>query len=227
MSRFLSLFSTLLIVFMLSGCTTTQQQKTPPTAPHSATQKLINLGNSMIAAGDVEAGLGFFQKAASNEPTNEDVVVTYAKNLMLYDINDAVTYLSQATQDIQSPRLYNWYGVSLDLNADHIKAQKIYQDGLNIDPKNISLMNNLGLSFAVTGQTEAARALFNKVIALEPDNSLYHQNKAIATILSGDDTLVREELSNIMPAGDIDALIATYGKTTASSLELLRLINGL
>lgn len=231
MSRFLSLFSVFLMVFLMApaliSCTTTGTTVTPPVQTSNASQKLVNLGNSMMNAGDINAALGFFEKAASSDPLNEDVAVTYAKNLMLYDINGAVDYLSSATQDIQSPRLYNWYGVALDLNADHTMAQKIYQKGLDLDTSNLSLMNNLGLSLAVTKQTDNARALFDRVIDLAPDNSLYYKNKAIATIIGGNLEQAKTDLSTILPPADIAALIDQYSGTNATPLELIRMINGL
>lgn len=227
MSRFLSLFCTVFIVFSLGACTTTKPQKIETNQISTATQKLINLGDSMMQSGDINAALGFYEKATINAPLNEDVAVLYAKNLMLHDLPAAIDYLESVTADIPSPRLYNWYGVALDLGAEHKTAQAIYQNGIDLDPTNISLMNNLGLSLAVTGQTDDARTLFAQVLALEPSNSLYHRNKAIATILGGNAELAKNELANIMTPEDVNDLVATYQNQKGSPLELLRLINGL
>ena len=215
---------------VLGGCTTTNQQVAP--APQMTaseqTQTLIRLGDKMLEAGDTAAALGFYERAVQESPMNEDVNVTFARHLMAHDLTKADDFLADAVTRSPTPRLYNWYGVSLDLNGKHPQAQEAYRRGLEIE-KTVSLQNNLALSYAVTGQFERAGEIFDDIIKDEPESILYHKNRAINLILAGDVAAAKADLQPFMRPLETNELVAQYqgqaGKK--SPLELLRMVNGL
>jgi tetratricopeptide (TPR) repeat protein len=60
-------------------------------------------------------------------------------------------------------------GVVLDAQQRYDEAERYYNQALKIDPNSGSLLNNLGNHYLARGNTERAQAVFERVIALQPD----------------------------------------------------------
>ena len=168
-------------------------------------------------------------KAVAVDPKDEDMSVKYAKFLIQYNLPKAPTVLKTISETFKNARFYNWYGVALDLNGFHNKAQKVYEKGRSLEPNNASLINNLALSYAVTRQSGLSIRLFDQLVEQNPNKILYYRNRAIAQTLAGQYNSVREGLQNVMRDIEIERLISEYqGRLQKESpLQLLKSINNM
>jgi len=83
-----------------------------------------------------------------------------------YDVAEA--QLERALQlNENDPRVYSAMGVVKDQKGEHGVAQALYRTGLLIDPDNVPLRNNLGLSLALSGDQSESIAMLREV-AREP-----------------------------------------------------------
>jgi Flp pilus assembly protein TadD len=82
--------------------------------------------------------------------------------------SDAAVKFDVTSINIYADRLYQ-----LDKLESAIEA---YQGGLEIDPKNINLLNSLGVCFGIRGDLEKARNHFDKAIKITPDDPMINYN---------------------------------------------------
>lgn len=73
--------------------------------------------------------------------------------------------------------------VSLNISGDRLyqlnrydAAIKEYKKGLEIEPRNINLINSLGVCYGVMGQIEKAKKKFEKAIAIKPEEVMVIHN---------------------------------------------------
>ncbi len=101
----------------------------------------------------------------------------------------ALTQFEQAIRLAEDDvRGYSGKGVALDMIGDYAAAQAVYRWALQIDPDNKTVLNNLGLSLAFSGQHREAIEMLIP-IALNPEATpRQRQNLALAYGLAGDMT---------------------------------------
>lgn len=167
--------------------------------------------------------------AVNLDPLDEEMTIKYAQFLVQYDLKKAPVFLSTAADRFRNARLYNWYGVSLDLNGLHGQAQESYEMGRDLEPRNASLLNNLALSYAVTGQGLLSVEIFNDLVEAYPNKLIYHRNRAIALILNGQTQDAEDALRPVMRQDEINALKQNYeGRLEIETpLTILKRINGM
>ncbi len=102
----------------------------------------------------------------------------------------------------------NGLGVVYDMLGDAGRAQQSYRAGLRLDPRDLNLSNNLGLSLALSGEYEAAIDILSDVVEHPRAGAKHRLNLALAYGLAGrseeaaqvaridlDEQLVRQNLS--------------------------------
>ncbi|MCA1787549.1 MAG: tetratricopeptide repeat protein, partial [Desulfobacteraceae bacterium] len=84
-------------------------------------------------------------------------------------------------------------GISLNISGDrlyHLEqydvAIKEYKKGLELEPKNINLMNSLGVCFGVTGELEKAKQLFQSAMDINPKEIMVIYNLGLIHQILGD-----------------------------------------
>lgn len=77
-------------------------------------------------------------------------------------------------------RILNTIAVIYDQTGQHDAAQAHYREALVLEPENLSVASNLGLSLALSGQREEAIAVLNKVVANPEASQVSHYNLALA-----------------------------------------------
>lgn len=201
-------------------------QKAHETQPNIALP-LMKQSNTFFEAGQMKAGAEKLFEATKAEPRNQEIAVQYARLLLNENPAKASNFLIDAASRFNNARFYNWLGVSFDMVGRHKDAQIAYQNALALDVRNTSTMNNLGLSYAVTGMGDQAVATFKRLTDLEPKNVLYKKNMAIAQTLAKDIEGARKTLANVIPSAEAEALINTYRSLPkdGTPLDLLRKIN--
>ena len=80
-------------------------------------------------------------------------------------------------------RIYSGLGAALDMVGKHQEARAAYQAGLKLAPQDFGLRNNLALSYAMSGETEKAKAIL-KGMALDPAKA--HQSLSMVNTIVAD-----------------------------------------
>ncbi len=88
-----------------------------------------------------------------------------------------------ATFDERAMR--NGLGVVYDMLGDAERAQQSYRAGLQLDPRDLNLSNNLGLSLALSGEYEAAIDILSEVVEHPRAGAKHRLNLALAYGLAG------------------------------------------
>ena len=92
----------------------------------------------------------------------------------------AIEAYKNASQD--SAPVWNKMGIAYQLLYNYAEAQRCYQMAHQLEPKNASVINNLG-SLAITGRRFAeAERLYRKASKLDPHSPLFHKNLGTAYI---------------------------------------------
>lgn len=77
-------------------------------------------------------------------------------------------------------RILNTIAVIYDQTGQHDAAQAHYREALALEPENLSVASNLGLSLALSGRREEAIAVLNKVVENPEASEVSHYNLALA-----------------------------------------------
>ncbi len=155
-------------------------------APHLP-EPLIHLGFTLNQAGATAQAAEAFRRVLIIDPDNAEAL----RGLGLAYLNRnqielALDQLYMALDVEEDVRLYNAIGVAYDMRGDHHGAHTHYYLGLEVDPQNVSLRTNLGLSLALAGYSGDAVRLIDSV-ARDPRATPQHrQTLAMAYGLAGD-----------------------------------------
>ena len=88
--------------------------------------------------------------------------------------------------DLQAVFKLNREGVSLHHQYMPQKAINVYKQALEIQPRNPSVLSNLGSAFQATGQLEEALKAFRKAIAIDSNHAQAHYNLGSCLLLCGE-----------------------------------------
>ena len=172
----------------------------------------LGLARTYRVLGAAEASVAVYQSVLELDPGNAEAQLGISQLLIRQNKpEEALDYLSQITGPMmQDYRYYNIRGLAHDLKGDHEQAQLTYGTGLNHDPDNISLLNNLGLSFAIEGQFAPAIRILSKAANLDVNNKTALQNLVMAYALSGEQDAAREMASTFMSEEEIPTSFQFY-----------------
>jgi len=149
---------------------------------------LTGEGELLLMLGAVPDAEQRFRAARSFGDKSADTTAALARTLLRQD--KAAEALALYDEVVEGPdasaRAYNGYGVALDLLGRHDDAQLAYGNGLDLDPGNVLLTNNLALSFALSGSYGAGIRILSDLVATRPDAAGARQNLALIYGLSGD-----------------------------------------
>jgi Flp pilus assembly protein TadD len=123
-----------------------------------------------------------YQALLENQPKNSEASYRLAK-LQLdegYEHEALQTVQVALEHEPNEPRLMNVIGVIKDQQGDHDTAQFYYREALALQPDNVSISNNLGLSLALSGKGEQAVAVLNDVVDDPDATATSRHNLALA-----------------------------------------------
>lgn len=150
-------------------------------------EPLIRLGFTLNQAGATAQAADAFRMALQLEPENTEALRGFGLALMQRDQVDlAIDQFWAALAIEEDPRLYNALGVAYDMQGDHIGAQTYYYTGLDVDPVNLSLRTNLGLSLALSGNYAESITVLDEVSRNPAATVQHRQTLALAYGLAGD-----------------------------------------
>lgn len=146
---------------------------------------LLRLGDIL---GDVdahrEAG-NAWKRALAIDPRSFEARLGYGETLAALDQPILALEQFRLASDLGgNADLFNGMGVSHDLLGDAAAAQLAYRDGLN-ETRSLKLLNNLGLSLALSGEYDEAIAVLEEANGFKAAGSRHRTNLALAYALSG------------------------------------------
>jgi len=141
---------------------------------------LRGAGQNDQSAAVLEAGMSTYRNDA-------DIAVAYAKALTAQGRFDQALNVIDAAIVPQQP---DWNALSvkgaiLDQTGRNAEARLLYNQALLIAPGEASLEANLGLSYAMTNELDAAEAHLRRAVAMPGANTRIRQNLALVIGLQG------------------------------------------
>jgi len=99
---------------------------------------------------------------------------------------EALIFLGKAAATRSSDwTIYSAAGVAYDQMADHASAQESYRTALQHAPREPSVLNNLGLSYAMAGNLKEAEAALRQAVATNAASQRVRLNLALTVGLQG------------------------------------------
>ncbi len=148
----------------------------------------ISFSAALRKIGSHDEALNIMGKTAELNPEDPIVMFEYGKTL-IEDSRafEAIRHLEFAKRKTPD----NWqvlsaYGVALDQIGEHNEARKQYNLALQIAPNSVSIMNNKGLSYALSGDLDLAYSILTQATGNLRANSQVRQNLALVSALKGD-----------------------------------------
>lgn len=122
---------------------------------------------------------------------------------------EAVRYLEKSTElSPQDWRAFSAYGVALDQIGEHKLARTKYDMALVFSPDSPMIMNNKGLSFALEGDLDQAKAILRGAATSRGADARIRQNLALVLAMKGEmaeaERLARSDLPPQIADQNID-----------------------
>lgn len=183
-------------------------------------EPLVRLGAALSDLGAYNEAVEAYRDALVGDPAHVEALRGLGNAFIaLNQPQLAVEQFDAALRLDADHRSYNGIGVALDRTGDHKAAQGHYRVGLELAPGNITLLNNLGLSLALSGDYGEAIETLERV-ARHPEATVRHrQNLALAYGLAGrtDDAARIGRLD--LAEEDVQSNVAYYGLLKSMSEE--------
>lgn len=130
-------------------------------------------------------------KATGNEGNaqlSEQMVLEYAKSLISSKKPDeAIVKLEKLISEGKKAwEVYSVLGIAYDHKNQFDEAKKAYKKALGVSPDNSDVLNNMGLSMALSGDIFGAIEIFEGLVDNVDSQPQYRQNLGILLALSGD-----------------------------------------
>ncbi len=172
----------------------------------------LGLAKTYQGMGAIDAAINFYEQILRIDPNNKDAKLGKAQMLITKNRPaEAIPYLSDLLKtDVNNYRIHNMIGLAYDLMGKQEDAQMNYGRGLTIAVDNISLLNNLALSFAFEEQYAPSLKLLTKAIYLDHTVTKAQHNLVLVYVLSGDDAAGRRIGSAIMTSEELETNIHQY-----------------
>ncbi|MBT4005746.1 MAG: tetratricopeptide repeat protein [Rhodospirillales bacterium] len=153
---------------------------------------LVELAETLAAAGAYDEARNIMAKAVRIEPTNTRAIRGFANILIsMGEPALAIPYFEEAITIHAQAATHNGHGVALDQINKPAEAKAAYRAGLSLAPGNASLKGNLALSLALTGDHDGAIALLSKMVRQGASTPRIRQNLALIYGLVGRNTNAR------------------------------------
>ena len=146
-------------------------------------QARINLGNALLARGNIETALDHLRRAVELQPSLDEAHYNLAIALATAgELDEAIVYYRKAI-DIE-PRFamaHNNLGAVLHTLERVDEAMTHYRQALELEPSIAEAHNNLGLAYRDRGEREIAVEHFRRALEIDPDFALARGNLEATT----------------------------------------------
>jgi Flp pilus assembly protein TadD len=146
------------------------------------------LARTLRLAGESRQALTFLEGFLDKEKKTPELLIELGKSYLTADrLNLAAQVLTEAIQAApESWEAHSTLGVVHDYQGRHADALKAYEAALKISPNNPSILNNLALSQAVSGDLSTAIATLEKANDQPKASPQVRQNLALLLAIKGD-----------------------------------------
>ena len=135
-----------------------------------------------------EAAVVILQKYLELDASDSEINYKMGKSLLALDrVEEASIHFRQMLGYGSDTKAYNGIGVTMDLLAEHREAQLMYLKGLEIDSDYIPILNNLALSYVLSGDSDEAIKIFKRINFGRTGNPKLRQNLAMAYAMVGNE----------------------------------------
>jgi Flp pilus assembly protein TadD len=149
-------------------------------------EALLGLGTAMSRLGAHDEAVRTLRKALAAQPGDPDARRELGNALVaLGQPSLAIAEFEASFDKKQDARCLNGMGVALDMLGEQAAAQEQYQAGLRLEPGNLSIRNNLALSFAVSGKYADSLRLLEPIARQPNATPRQRQNLALIYGLAG------------------------------------------
>ncbi len=172
----------------------------------------IGLAKTYQAMGAADAAINLYEQVLRLDPNNTDAKLGSGQMLITANRpSEAIPLLKElAKSDPKNYKIYNMIGLSYDLMGQQEEAQMNYGMGLQHAKNNISLLNNLALSFAFEAQYAPSIKLLSKAINLDYSVTKAQQNLIFVYVLSGEEDAARDIARSIMTKEEVETNFRHY-----------------
>jgi Flp pilus assembly protein TadD len=151
--------------------------------------KGLAYANALESIGQKEQQISVYAQLVQRNPDNGKLAGLYGRKLVAEGRSqEAIPVLERAATSANADwRVLSALGSAYDHQGLYQKARPHYQAALAADPQNLSVMNNLGMSFALEGNLKQAEATLRQADALPRSKSepRIRQNLALVVGLQG------------------------------------------
>lgn len=160
--------------------------------------------------GQADQAVAVLETTVSKLPRDPEVAVEYAKALSAAGrFDQALTVVERAID----PTAPNWNallvkGAILDQKGQNAEARKVYQTALKVAPDQPSIYANLGLSYAMTNDLDAAEKQLRLAVSLRGSNTQVRQNLALIVGLQGRFDEAQRLFAAELPPAQVEANMA-------------------
>lgn len=161
----------------------------------------IAYANLLQMSGRAPQALSVMQQVVIANPSDRQVLAAYGKaQAAAGQLDQALTTISRAqTPDRPDWRLYSAQGAVLDQLGRTQEARAAYQQAMQIQPNEPSILSNMGMSYLLGGDLKTAETYLRTAAQQPGADSRIRQNLALVVGLQGRfdeaDRIARAELS--------------------------------
>lgn len=147
----------------------------------------ISYARTLRALTQYSQAVAVMQAAAVKAPSDLEILSAYGKALAdASQLQQAAEVLSRSyTAERPNWSNMNVQGSVSDQLGDHAQAQKFYHDALKIAPGEPTILNNLGLSYALTKQLPLAEQTLRQAVGSGRADARMRENLALVLALEG------------------------------------------
>lgn len=161
---------------------------------------ILNYAAALRLGGRTDQAVAVLEKGMVGTPNDAELSAAYGKALAANGNFDQALNVIRRTQRPDRPdwKLYSAEGAILDQQGSPAEARAAYQKALQIAPGEPSILNNLALSYLLSGDIANAEKTLRDAVARPGATSRIRQNLALVLGLQGKfkeaDAIARQEL---------------------------------
>jgi Flp pilus assembly protein TadD len=188
-------------------------------ADSSNVNKGLAYANALESTGQGDKQLAVYASLYQSNPENSKLAALYGKKLVSNGkSNAAIPVLEAAAKAPDADwRVHSALGSAYDQQGLYQKARQSYQQALASGRDNLTVLNNMGMSFALEGDLKQAEATFRQADALPRSRSepRIRQNLALVVGLQGRFDEASQLASEDLPPDQVEANMAYLQKMLA------------
>lgn len=173
-------------------------------------QNGLNYASLLRTTGRDDQALAVMRKLVIHHPKDNDILSAYAKALAATGSFKEALGAIQKAQRPERPdwRLLSAQGAILDQLDRSREARLLYRKALDIEPNEPTVLSNLGMSYVLSNDLQAAETYLRKASKQPGSDSVVRQNLALVVGLQGRFEEAEQIASAELPADDARANVA-------------------